>query len=57
MTHHLNLLVIAEGVETREQMHFLRDNQCNLIQGYWYSPPLPAPEMQNMLKKSHPLHA
>ncbi|MDF2936777.1 MAG: diguanylate cyclase [Paenibacillaceae bacterium] len=57
MTHHLNLLVIAEGVETREQMHFLRDNQCNLIQGYWYSPPLPAPEMQKMLKQSHPLPA
>ena len=57
MTHHLNLLVIAEGVETREQMHFLRDNQCNLIQGYWYSPPLPAQDMQNILKQSHPLPA
>lgn len=57
MTHHLNLLVIAEGVETREQMHFLRDNNCNLIQGYWYSPPLPAHEMQNILKQSHPLPA
>jgi diguanylate cyclase (GGDEF)-like protein/PAS domain S-box-containing protein len=57
MTHHLNLLVIAEGVETREQMHFLRDNHCNLIQGYWYSPPLPAQDMQNILKQSHPLPA
>lgn len=57
MTHHLNLLVIAEGVETSEQMVFLRDNRCNLIQGYWYSPPVSACEMQKMLKSSHPLPA
>lgn len=49
MTHHLNLLVIAEGVETEEQMRFLHENQCHQIQGYWFSPPVPAIQMQEMM--------
>jgi EAL domain-containing protein (putative c-di-GMP-specific phosphodiesterase class I) len=49
MTHHLNLKVIAEGVETEEQLHFLHQNQCNEIQGYWFSPPINAEEIEAML--------
>ncbi|MBF0621138.1 MAG: EAL domain-containing protein [Magnetococcales bacterium] len=41
MGHCLNLRVIAEGVETEEQMAFLAENKCNLLQGYMYSRPLP----------------
>jgi diguanylate cyclase (GGDEF)-like protein len=41
MAHSLDLTVIAEGVETAEQLAFLRDNQCDRIQGYFISRPVP----------------
>jgi len=44
MARSLNLEVIAEGVEHEEQLAFLRNEQCHIIQGYFISPPLPAPE-------------
>ncbi|RKQ60921.1 PAS domain S-box-containing protein/diguanylate cyclase (GGDEF)-like protein [Vogesella indigofera] len=42
MAHSLRLTVIAEGVEREEQLAFLRDNGCDIIQGYIISPPVPA---------------
>ena len=53
MAHNLNLTVIAEGVETKEQLRFLRLNDCDEVQGYYYSKPVPAEEIDNMLKKSY----
>lgn len=50
MTRHLNLKVIAEGVETEEQMDFLHRNHCNEVQGYWFSPPVSAGRMEEMLQ-------
>ena len=47
----LNLKVIAEGVETKEQLDFLVENGCKFIQGYHYSRPIPAVEMTEMLLK------
>ena len=44
MARSLNLEVIAEGVEHEAQLAFLRNEQCHIIQGYFISPPLPAPE-------------
>ncbi|WP_207062957.1 EAL domain-containing protein [Motiliproteus sp. SC1-56] len=41
MAHKLKLEVVGEGVETDEQERFLRDNGCELAQGYLYSPPVP----------------
>ncbi|HAT2159624.1 TPA: EAL domain-containing protein [Legionella pneumophila] len=41
----LNLEVVAEGVETKEQFDYLKQNQCNIIQGYYFSKPLTAEEM------------
>jgi EAL domain-containing protein (putative c-di-GMP-specific phosphodiesterase class I) len=41
MAHNLGIGVVAEGVETKEQLEILKDFQCDLIQGYYYSPPLP----------------
>jgi len=48
----LNLRIIAEGVETKEQEDFLLNNGCKNIQGYFYSKPIPADKMEMYLKKS-----
>ncbi|CAH1387076.1 EAL domain-containing protein [Candidatus Nitrotoga sp. M5] len=45
MAHALNKNVVAEGVETQAQLDFLRKHNCELIQGYFYSRPLPADEL------------
>lgn len=41
IAHLLNCEVIAEGVETEDQLKYLRDHGCDIIQGYYYSKPLP----------------
>ena len=45
----LNLRLIAEGVETKEQKDFLLENNCHFIQGYYYSKPVPADEILTLL--------
>ena len=49
MVHSLGLKVIAEGVEEEEQLAFLRSINCDAIQGYFFSRPLPAAELGNLL--------
>lgn len=49
----LNINVVAEGVETTAQWIYLRDNQCNELQGYLFSKPVSAEEFQTLLKKNH----
>ncbi|MDH5479780.1 MAG: bifunctional diguanylate cyclase/phosphodiesterase, partial [Nitrosomonas sp.] len=49
MCHTLGLNVIAEGVETEEQMQFLKMHECNEAQGYFISRPVPAIEMEKLL--------
>ncbi|HVS30188.1 MAG TPA: EAL domain-containing protein [Thermoanaerobaculia bacterium] len=49
MAHSLNLKVVAEGVETEEQLDFLRRQHCDVIQGYLFSPPLPANALESFL--------
>jgi diguanylate cyclase (GGDEF)-like protein/PAS domain S-box-containing protein len=46
----LNLRIIAEGVETKEQKDFLLNNGCENIQGYFYSKPMPADKMKVYLE-------
>jgi diguanylate cyclase (GGDEF)-like protein len=50
MAHGLRLDVIAEGVETEGQLAFLRRHRCDQIQGYFFSPPLPAPDVERLLR-------
>lgn len=49
----LKLRVIAEGVETHEQVAVLQKLCCNNIQGYVYSRPLPAPDLEHLLRKAY----
>ncbi len=44
MAKSLKRTVVAEGVETAEQLHWLRDQGCHQMQGYYFSKPLPAEE-------------
>ncbi len=53
MAHSLDLRVVAEGVETLQQLEFLRGVQCDEIQGYFISPPAPADEVSLLLDKKH----
>ena len=52
MAHSLHLELIAEGVETQEQVDFLLDCGCNAIQGYFFSRPIPAAEFEKLLDNS-----
>lgn len=49
MAHNLKLVVVAEGVESDRQLTMLVANRCDEIQGYFFSRPLPAAEMEQML--------
>ncbi|PLR92544.1 DUF4084 domain-containing protein [Bacillus sp. T33-2] len=53
MAKNLNLNVIAEGVETEEQFSFLKAHECNEIQGYFYSKPLPHKDLENLLNEAY----
>ena len=49
MAHGLKLHVIAEGVETKEQFSYLRDNGCDALQGYWFARPQPVEAVDVLL--------
>jgi EAL domain-containing protein (putative c-di-GMP-specific phosphodiesterase class I) len=54
LAHSMNLKVVAEGVETHEQLKFLKGHSCDRAQGYLFSKPLPPAELENLLKNSTP---
>jgi EAL domain-containing protein (putative c-di-GMP-specific phosphodiesterase class I) len=47
----LNLTVVAEGVETQEQQTFLRDRDCDEMQGFFFSRPIPSGEFAELMRK------
>jgi diguanylate cyclase (GGDEF)-like protein len=51
MAHSLKLTVIAEGVETREQLEFLRGHECDEMQGYFFSKPVPEAQLAELLAR------
>ncbi|QYZ66871.1 MAG: EAL domain-containing protein [Gammaproteobacteria bacterium (ex Lamellibrachia satsuma)] len=51
MGHSLQLIVIAEGVETFEQLTFLQQRGCHMVQGYLLYPPMPGAELLEMLRE------
>jgi diguanylate cyclase (GGDEF)-like protein/PAS domain S-box-containing protein len=55
MAHSLKLQVVAEGVETRAQLEYLRRSRCDEIQGYFYSKPLPPDELSLLVQSGHSL--
>jgi len=57
MAHHLKLQVVAEGVETAEQLALLISHQCDIVQGYFFSRPLAVPAMTELLASGQRLPA
>ncbi|MCG8100477.1 MAG: EAL domain-containing protein, partial [Candidatus Thiodiazotropha taylori] len=55
MAHGLGITVVAEGVETEEQLNYLQQQGCDMAQGYLFSKPIPVDEMQRLLQKEQKL--
>lgn len=51
LAHGLRMKVVAEGVETNEQIDFLREHDCDELQGYAFSKPVPLAELMPLLEK------
>lgn len=51
MAHGMGLVVVAEGVETQEQVDRLRKIECDLVQGYFFARPMPAAELEELWKR------
>ena len=51
MAHELEIETIAEGIETLQQLNFLRSLGCFGAQGYWFSHPLDGEKMTQFLKR------
>lgn len=47
----MNALTVAEGVETAEQCEFLKENGCDVVQGYYLSKPLPLEKFEKLIER------
>ena len=53
MARRLGMLVVAEGAETHEQVEYLREQQCQQVQGFYYSPAIPLQQLSRFVKELH----
>jgi diguanylate cyclase (GGDEF)-like protein len=51
MGQRLGMLVVAEGAETHEQVDFLRNNNCQQVQGFYYSPAIPLQQLPRFVQE------
>jgi len=51
--HNMGLKIIAEGIETKGQLTYLKQMSCDTIQGFYYSKPLPANEVADFIQKNY----
>ena len=47
----LNIHIVAEGIETKKQLDYLKSVRCNMVQGYIFSKPLPIPDFEKWRKE------
>lgn len=52
LAKNLNLSVLAEGVETKEQLTFLKEKDCDSVQGFYYYKPIPAEKVEELFKQA-----
>ena len=52
IARHLSAAVVAEGVETEEQVHALKEIGCDMVQGYFFSPPVPPDQFKQFLREA-----
>lgn len=55
LAHSLNLTVVAEGAEDSDQLQFLKNNQCDQVQGFYFSPPVTFEALINLIESDHRL--
>ncbi|HYC43817.1 MAG TPA: EAL domain-containing protein [Noviherbaspirillum sp.] len=56
LAHSLECSVIAEGAETQQQFDFLRENDCDSVQGFYFSAPMPADHFEDLIRVQSNLH-
>lgn len=57
LAHNFNIKVVAEGIESEQQLEFLKNAGADFGQGYYFSKPLPAQELELFLQKNQPASA
>ena len=51
MARRLGMVVVAEGAETYEQVEYLREQQCQQVQGFYYSPAIPLQQLPRFIQE------
>ena len=51
LAHNMKMSVVAEGVENAEQLAFLREHGCDQMQGYFFSKPVPAVQLDALMRR------